>query len=153
MTRRCTSRLPALAVALWGLCLTGCRNPAVSGGASPLTSGPEKVAKLTDRQVADLKFALGRSLERRGELAPAADAYQEALHSDPARADACWRLAVLCDREGKCQESLAWYRRALAGMPGNADLYCDMGYSLSLQQRWGEAEMNLRQAVALAPQN
>jgi hypothetical protein len=35
--------------------------------------------------------------------------------------------------------------------PGNAEVYCNMGYSLSLQHRWTEAEMNLRQAVALAP--
>jgi Tfp pilus assembly protein PilF len=109
--------------------------------------------ELNGRQVADLKFALARSLEKRGELGPAADAYREVLRSDPARADACWRLAVLSDRIGKPQEALGWYRKALAGMPGNADIYCDMGYSLSLQQRWGEAEMNLRQAVALAPQN
>jgi len=101
--------------------------------------------------VADVKFALGRSLERGGELGPAAEAYREVLLKDPSRADACWRLAVLCDREAKFRESQDWYRKALAGMPGNAEIYCDVGYSLYLQQRWEEAEMNLRQALALAP--
>jgi Tfp pilus assembly protein PilF len=115
------------------------------------TAAPEKSPKLTDRQIADLKFAAGRTLEHEGNAAAAADAYREALLKDPARADACWRLAVLCDRQGKFNESQGWYLKALAGLPGNADLFCDIGYSFYLQKRWEEADMNLRQAVALAP--
>src|SRR5262249_12682163 len=40
---------------------------------------------------------------------------------------------------------------ALKGQPGSANIYCNMGYSLYLQRRWAEAEMNLRQALALEP--
>jgi Tfp pilus assembly protein PilF len=115
------------------------------------TAGAERSPKLNDRQIADVKFALGRSLEHEGNLAAAADAYRETLRKDPARADACWRLAVLCDRQAKFNESQGWYLKALTGLPGNADVYCDIGYSFYLQRRWDEAEMNLRQAVALAP--
>ena len=39
--------------------------------------------------------------------------------------------------------------KALKLSPGSPDIYCDMGYSLYLQRRSAEAEMNLRQAIAL----
>src|SRR5262249_46912054 len=35
--------------------------------------------------------------------------------------------------------------------PGDAEVYCDMGYSFYLQRRWAESEMNLRQALAVNP--
>ena len=35
--------------------------------------------------------------------------------------------------------------------PGDPDIFCDMGYSFYLQRRWAEAEMNLRQAIAVNP--
>src|SRR5581483_4349081 len=43
------------------------------------------------------------------------------------------------------------YRKALALRPGDPDIFCDVGYSFYLQRRWAEAEMNLRQAIALRP--
>src|SRR5262249_19314727 len=45
------------------------------------------------------------------------------------------------------------YQKALTAKPGCATTYCNMGYSLYLQHRWAEAEMNLRQAIALQPDN
>src|SRR5262249_1772758 len=48
-------------------------------------------------------------------------------------------------------ESAEHYRKALEVRPGDPDVFCDMGYSLYLQRRWAEAEINLRQAVALNP--
>jgi Tfp pilus assembly protein PilF len=78
-------------------------------------------------------------------------AYEEAVRLDPKRTDAMVRLALLHDEQGKFRESAEWYRKALQSWPGNADIFCNMGYSLYLQRRWTEAEMNLQQALALKP--
>ena len=61
------------------------------------------------------------------------------------------RLAVLHDKQGKFRESAELYRKALALQPGDPDIFCDMGYSFYLQRRWAEAEMNLRQSIAINP--
>jgi|SRR6516164_736604 Tfp pilus assembly protein PilF len=116
-----------------------------------LTKNDEKATKLTGGQVADVKVAMGRALEKRGDTAQAATAYREALKQDPARADASLRLAILHDQAGHFEKSLEFYQKALVAQPGSPDIYCDMGYSLYLQRRWPEAAMNLRQAVTLAP--
>ena len=76
-------------------------------------------------------------------------AYGEAVERDGSRADAYARMAVLHDKQGKFRESAELYRKALSGAPGDPDIFCDMGYSFYLQRRWAEAEMNLRQAIAL----
>ena len=75
----------------------------------------------------------------------------EALKNDPHRADANQRLAVVHDRLGRFQESAGYYAKALAAAPGDAEIFCDKGYSLYLQRRWAEADMCLRQAIALKP--
>jgi Flp pilus assembly protein TadD len=95
--------------------------------------------------------ALGRALEKRGEAEQAAQAYTEAVRKDSGRADAWMRLAVLADRRGAFTESADYYRKALDLKPEDPDTHCNVGYSLYLQQRWGEAEQALRRAVALKP--
>jgi Flp pilus assembly protein TadD len=106
------------------------------------------VPRLTKRQVADVQLSLAQSLEREGELNAALDAYREVAEKHPQRATACWRMAVLHDRQGNVLESEGLYRRALKAEPTNPDIRCDFGYSLYLQKRWAEAEDQLRQAVA-----
>jgi Tfp pilus assembly protein PilF len=138
----------ALGLALLG---GGCRlaDPPAGGLAAGLAEAPPRVGP---RQAADVNVALGRSLEKQGEIPAAVNAYLDAAKRDPQRADAYLRLAVLYDRQGRFKESTEWYRKALRASPGNADVYADMGYSLYLQSRFAEAEMNLRQAVALKPE-
>ena len=146
--RRCGLAAVALGLALLGGCLPSGPSPV------PLASVPSVGAggsPLNAPQVADVKIAMARSLERRGEVEQAAAAYDEALQLDPSRADACLRLAALSDEQGKFTESAKLYRKALAARPGSPDTFCNMGYSLYLQHRLAEAEMNLRQAIALAP--
>jgi Tfp pilus assembly protein PilF len=128
----------------------GCRQPDRLPTPTPLLPSAEAgQPELGPRQVADVKVALGQTLEKRGQVAEAMAAYTEALKADPSRADACLRQAVLSDQQGQFAESAELYNKALALRPGDPDIYCDMGYSLYLQQRWAEAEMNLRQALAL----
>jgi Tfp pilus assembly protein PilF len=101
--------------------------------------------------VADIQVALGRSLERRGQYEEALAAYADALKRDPASGDVCLRMAILYDRQGQFNQSQEFYQKALANHPGSAYIFCDRGYSLYLQHCWTEAEMNLRQAIALQP--
>jgi Flp pilus assembly protein TadD len=108
---------------------------------------------LQDSQVADVKFALGRTQEKRGETQQAMIAYSEALKKDPGRIDACVRLAILSDRQGDFTASRELYRKALAAHPDDPDILCNLGYSLYLQHRWAEAQEQLSRAVHLKPEH
>jgi tetratricopeptide (TPR) repeat protein len=140
----------ALAVGL--TCLLGCQQMGPSGRRTPsLLDRGGPATPITSAQEADMQIALGRTAEAQGNLDQARAAYQAALGRDKKRADAHQRLAVLHDKQGQFRESADLYRQAIATDPGNPEIYCDMGYSLYLQRRWAEAEMNLKQALALSP--
>ena len=114
-------------------------------------SGEDHDRPLSNRQVADVQLTMARSLEQRGEMEQALEAYRSAVEKDPRRATGYWRMAILQDRLGKIEESEAMYREALKRDAKNPDLLCDYGYSLYLQRRWAESEERLRQAIALKP--
>jgi Flp pilus assembly protein TadD len=109
----------------------------------------EPTPRITARQTADVQVALGQTLEKAGDTEKAVAAYLQAEKSDSKRPDAYWRLAVLYDRQGKFAESARQYRRAFELGPPNAELYCDLGYSMYLQRCWAEAEGNLQQAISM----
>ncbi len=144
-----------LAAALAGVlaCVTGCQFPDFRGSrdAAQNPAAGRDVARLSDRQVADVQLSMAHSHEQQGDHNRALDAYREAIEKDPQRATAYWRMAVIHDRQGNVRESEALYRQALKLDPKSPDIHCDFGYSLYLQRRWGEAEEHLRQAVALKP--
>ncbi len=135
--------------------LAGCQQvPPRPGASSPLGWGNQpKGAEttITPAQEADVQISMGRAAEHQGDLEQAMAAYRAALERDHRRADAYARLAVLHDKQGKFRESAELYRKALAVQPGDPDIFCDMGYSFYLQRRWAEAEMNLRQSIAINP--
>src|SRR5215472_1259126 len=106
----------------------------------PTVTSQESAPKLTSAQVADVKIAYARTLEKRGALDQAQATYLEALKLDPSRADACSRLGVLYDQQCKFDEGAAWHRKAVAAHPKNADFHCNLGYSLYLQGKMIEAE-------------
>jgi Flp pilus assembly protein TadD len=145
--------MAALALALSSL--AGCVHteslPAVVP--SPTLPTEERAQKLTPAQVADVKIAYGRTLEKCGAADQAQAMYREALKQDPGRADACARLGVLCDQQGNFEEANAWHRKAAAAQPKNADFQCNLGYSLYLQGNLVEAEKCLRECLALAPEH
>lgn len=148
MTRHGTARAVCGIVAALAL-LAGCRavTPSLPDQAAPVL--PEAVLPLDGSQVADVQVALARTLESRGEVRQAARVYAEAVQKDPNRADAWARLAVLADKEGRFDESDEYHRRSLELAPNDANLHCNRGYSLYLQERWHEAETSLRNAIAL----
>jgi Tfp pilus assembly protein PilF len=131
-------------------CSPGCvhlEQTAPTPARSPVITEP--TPKLSSQQAAEVHVGLGRSLEKRGDLNQATAAYLEAQKRDPGCLDACLRLAVVYDRQGKFQDSAVQYGKALKLAPKNPDVYCDLGYSLYLQKRWPEAESNLRRAISL----
>jgi len=153
MTRICRiSRLgQALAVGS-ACCLAGCQqvptNSAQTANSSLLNTSAAD-GPMTAAQQANMQVAMGRVTESQGDLAGAMAAYSEALKRNGKSAEAYVRMAIVHDKQGEFRESAEMYRKALKLSPGNPDIYCDMGYSLYLQRRWAEAEMNTRQALAL----
>jgi Tfp pilus assembly protein PilF len=144
-------QLPGLGVPSEALAPVGVVNaPRVSARLEAALAS-EPAPRLTARQVADVRFAYARSLEKQGDIDQAIAAYQNILKEQPDRPDACLRLAICYDRQGKFGESVELYGKALKGQPGSPDIYCNRGYSLYLQHNWPEAEMNLRQAIAIDP--
>jgi tetratricopeptide (TPR) repeat protein len=139
-------------VACGALAVAGCQQLHLSRSEATkkaATETPEPQPNLTAAQQADVQIAMGRVTENQGDLAGAMAAYQQALGRDQKSAEAHARMAVVHDKQGEYRESAELYRKALKLSPGNAAIYCDMGYSLYLQRRWAEAEMNLRQAITL----
>lgn len=120
-------------------------------------SGPDSgldklpMGRISSAQEADMQIAMGRTAEREGDLKRAMTAYSAALSRDKTRADAAIRMAILHDQQGQFRESETLYQKALALRPGDPNIYCDMGYSCYLQQRWPDAERNLKQALAIEP--
>lgn len=127
--------------------VAGCRFPSLSSAKRETRDNREQPPN--NRQIAEVQLSLARSLERRGEIEPAIEAYRKAVEKDPQRATGYWRMAILQDRQGNVDESESLYRKARKLDPKNPDLICDFGYSLYLHRRWAEAEECLRQAIAL----
>ena len=142
-----------VAVVLCGF--VGCNLPdfRLARGNTPPKQPREENRKLSEKQIADVKLSLARSLEMEGQYDAALDEYRKAIDKSPKEATPYWRMAVINDRRGNIQESDQLYRKALALDPKNADIHCDYGYSLYLQRRWAEAEEAFREALKLSPQN
>jgi tetratricopeptide (TPR) repeat protein len=153
MSRKICTTSALSAAALWAGALAGCQhadNATTTNhqvARAPMAAEPG--TRITDRQAADVQIGLGRSLEKHGDLAQAAAAYQEAARRDPKRADAWWRLGVLADRQSKFSEAAENYKKALELDGKNPDIYCDLGYSYYLQRRWAEAELMYQRALTL----
>jgi len=130
-------------------CVAGCHSPDLGSRWPVPGKGDDSPEQLSDRQVANVKLSMARSLEQRREAEPAMSVYREAVEKDPQKALGYWRMAVLKDRQGNVKESEELYRQALKLEPKNAEIHCDFGYSLYLQRRWADSEDSLRQALAL----
>ena len=145
--------------------VTGCRSAGNDGsdsyfnnlfnlGGRNVTNQPsgKSSQKVSNKQKADVQMVIARSLDRQGDVARAKQVYMSVLHKDPDRADAHHRLAVLHDMTGTHEESIKHYHDALLLDPQNAEIHCDLGYSLYLQQKWPDAETSLRHALELKPE-
>jgi tetratricopeptide (TPR) repeat protein len=107
--------------------------------------------RVTPAQEADVQIALGRVNESQGNFEQAEAAYRAALSRDKSRGDAHLRLANMLTLKGEYRRAREQYQKAIEILPGNADVFCDMGYSEYLQRNWDDAQRNLKQAIAIQP--
>jgi Flp pilus assembly protein TadD len=119
------------------------------GGESTEGAGGDG-STFTKDQVADVQMSMAMALERQGKAEPAIEAYTRVAREFEV-AEAYHRLAVLEDKAGRFDESEEHFIRAIELQPGNAETFCDLGYSYYLQRRWDRAEKSLRHAISLSP--
>jgi Flp pilus assembly protein TadD len=115
----------------------------------PATTAESPV--LDFRQTADVHLALGRTAEQQKQWPAAMTIYHQMLEADPKHPEATHRLAILYARQGEFEQSSQWFQKTLKLKPGDPDVFCDIGFSLYSQGRYPEAEINLRQAIAVKP--
>lgn len=141
------------AVLLIAVCsLYGCRHtdtqqPLVSNSVGALPGS----TNLSDSQRSEIHLGLGRTLEQQGDLENAVKAYRKVLSSNPKHVVATHRLAIVLNKLGMSDQSEKLFHKLLKLKPGDPNVFCDLGYSLYLQSRWAESEMNLKQAILLNP--
>jgi len=124
--------------------------PAVPNQSAPISPPVEQVVDIKQTQ-RDLQLAIARSLEQEGDFAQASERYRQIVKLDDMSALAWHRLAVLEDRQGRCQEAVAHYRKALSLSPKDSNLLADFGYNRYLCQQWADSETYLRQAISENP--
>lgn len=93
---------------------------------------------------------LGDVLEKRGSVVEAEAAYRSALDLDPEDAEAMLNLAVLV-RAHHRDEALSLLDGAIAADPAYAPAYRERGSMRAADQRYADAESDLRTAVHLDP--
>jgi Flp pilus assembly protein TadD len=136
------------------LSLAGCGNTSTGHGFERLkkTQDTDSKTHISSAEEADVLFSLARSAEKQANFQEAIKLYQVVIQKNPKSGDAFWRMAVCLDKSGNFQKSAAHFRDAIKLMPGNPEIFCDYGYSLALQKRWNNAEMNLKQSIAIQPE-
>ena len=105
----------------------------------------EPESKLAER------YLTARQLESRGKLEPAREIYSDLLLKHPRNPDIQHRLAVVCTRLQRYGEAKSLYTRALEADPRNVSLLTDMGYFYYLRGDSVEAELMLKKAIHIRP--
>lgn len=134
---------------LLGLCLLS----AIGCGASlPWNrSATQERPILDESQQVDVQVALGRTLEKQQRWEAARSVYDDILRRHPEHSEAAHRLAIVYDRRQDRKNAARWFEQALQHDPDNADIFCDIAYSLYQQGEMAAAEANFRQALVLEP--
>ncbi len=96
---------------------------------------------------------LGIALERRGDLARAADCYTAALRLKPNFADAHSNLGGVLARQGNLDQAIVQFQQALLYRPNFCNALITLGGALTEQGRAAEAIAPLRKAIQLQDQD
>jgi Tfp pilus assembly protein PilF len=75
----------------------------------------------------------------------------ESKRAQPAPACGARQRAAFLRQQGRTEEAVAWYRKAIALEPGDAELHNAIGIVLREQGRAAEAEASFRAAISLVP--
>jgi HEAT repeat protein len=98
-------------------------------------------------------MSIARLQERNGQFVKAYELYEEAYRQDRKNVEVCRRLAVVATHLGKNEEAVRYFEEALQRAPRDADLLCDLGYSLYLREDLAAAENLLRQSLNENPRH
>jgi tetratricopeptide (TPR) repeat protein len=131
--------------------LPGCRAPQFASPRHRMSRSSDGRQTVTPAQEADVQIDSGRVAESLGNFEGAEAAYRAALKRDKSRGDAHLHLANILTLKGEYRQAQDEYQKAIEANPGNADVFCDIGYSFYLQHKWDDAQRNLRQTLAIRP--
>ena len=109
----------------------------------------ERAAACTPDNTRVLTF-LGNEYTKKGDLAKAALVLEEAHRRSPQDPMAISAIGVLLSVQGRHQEALESFRRAVAILPQLAEAQFGLGAKLTYFGRYAEAEQHLRKAAELA---
>jgi tetratricopeptide (TPR) repeat protein len=123
----------------------GCRQMGI-----PSSNTVDNPGGISSAAATDVQFAMAQSLEQTGKTKEAIAAYQR-LATQKGLSLAMHRLGVLHDQQGEFAKAEKNYRKAIKENPESAELWCDLGYSYYLQEKWEASEQHLRKAIELDP--
>src|ERR1051325_5680508 len=93
----------------------------------------------------------GIQLQEAGDLIQAEAIYRQVLDAEPRELNALFRLAVLCQLQGRAAEAGPLYQRLLALQPGSVQAQNNLGLTLATLGRLDEALACCEEAVRLRP--
>jgi Tfp pilus assembly protein PilF len=143
-----TSQILVIAVTL--LATSGCALAPWSN--SPPVGGLRDDVSIPAQKF-DAQLSLARLGERHGDIEQAKNIYEAILAKDFKNSLAHQRLGVIAASNRQMKLANYHFHEALACGAPSPDLLSDYGYLLYLQQRSGEAEEKLREAIAQDPIN
>ncbi len=100
---------------------------------------------------AEVAYVQGRAAHGLGQLGQAAVHYEQVLRLEPRHVGALNGLGVIHAQDGRTDEALALFARAIALAPEAPHLYNNAGYALLRADRLDEAGFQLQSAQQLSP--
>jgi superkiller protein 3 len=145
------------------VCFAGCAQKNTS--ADPATSNsreskwiktdPTKVANASKAKTPPINattyFTAGLLLEKEGNLAAAADKFNQALELKPDHLAACNHLGQIYLKFQQYDKAESLYQKTLKHQPKNTALLNNLAFVYLTQHRYAEAEAELNQALKLDP--
>ncbi len=89
--------------------------------------------------------------QQAGNLDQAEALYRQVLDADPQNANACYRLAVVCQLQGRTAEAIPLYQQLLRSRPDSALVHYNLGLASVAEGRLADAIASYREALRLRP--
>ncbi len=96
-------------------------------------------------------FAIGKELERKGDLDGAMENYKRAWSLSPENNKFKGRMGAILAKKGDYSGAMSIYRRILEAEPSNPASFVEMGRILAMMGRYDEAIQSLERALELDP--
>jgi predicted TPR repeat methyltransferase len=96
-------------------------------------------------------MSLGQQHQEAGNFAEAEALYRQVLNADPHNANAMYRLAVVCQLQGRADAAIALYRQLLTIKADSAKVHNNLGLVYASQNRLTEARGCYEKAIRFQP--